>query len=180
MARQALIQIMYGPEMNIGILNIGEFGYCTDTKKLYIGTPSGNELLVAAQTVGDMLKSIYDTDNDGIVDAAETVPWSGVTGKKTFPAADASEASLNVPHGAAPSSPVNGDIWTTTSGFYLRLNGTTRAIAHTSTWSTVSQAEAEEGTAATQRLWTAQRVGQAIAAQAMPKGPITWGQLRGE
>ena len=38
---------------------------------------------------GDMLKSIYDTDNDGKVDAAEaadSVPWTGVTGKpSTFP-----------------------------------------------------------------------------------------------
>ena len=38
---------------------------------------------------GDMLKSIYDTDNDGKVDAAEaadSVPWDGVTGKPgTFP-----------------------------------------------------------------------------------------------
>ncbi len=73
MARETLIQILYGLEMNIGTLNIGELGYCTDTKKLYIGTATGNELLVAAQTVGDMLKSIYDTDNDGIVDAAEVV-----------------------------------------------------------------------------------------------------------
>lgn len=35
---------------------------------------------------GTMLKSVYDTDNDGIVDAAESVPWIGVTGKpSTFP-----------------------------------------------------------------------------------------------
>jgi hypothetical protein len=31
--------------------------------------------------IGDMIKSVYDTDNDGIVDAAEAVPWTGVTGK---------------------------------------------------------------------------------------------------
>lgn len=31
--------------------------------------------------VGDMTKAVYDTDNDGIVDAAESVPWTGVTGK---------------------------------------------------------------------------------------------------
>lgn len=29
---------------------------------------------------GDMLKSTYDTDDDGIVDAAESVPWTGITG----------------------------------------------------------------------------------------------------
>lgn len=33
---------------------------------------------------GDMSKSTYDTDNDGVVDAAESVPWSGVTGKPTL------------------------------------------------------------------------------------------------
>lgn len=180
MARKVLIQIMYGLEMNIGTLNIGELGYCTDTKKLYIGTPTGNELLVAAQTVGDMLKSIYDTDNDGIVDVANSVPWSGVTGNKEFPGSTAEHASLTVPHGVAPTIPANGDIWTTTGGVYIRINGVTRTIAHTATWSTVSQAEAEAGTATTTRLWTAQRVAQAIAKQAMPKGAITWGQLRGD
>ena len=180
MARKVLIQIMYGLEMNIGTLNIGELGYCTDTKKLYIGTPTGNELLVAAQTVGDMIKSIYDTDNDGIVDVADSVPWSGVTGKKEFSASTTGQASLTVPHGVTPTTPVNGDIWSTTSGVYIRINGVTRTLAHTATWSTVSQAEAEAGIATTARLWTAQRVAQAIAKQAMPKGPITWGQLRGD
>lgn len=32
---------------------------------------------------GDMLKSTYDPNNDGIVAAADSVPWSGVTGKPT-------------------------------------------------------------------------------------------------
>ena len=30
---------------------------------------------------GDMTKAAYDQNNDGVVDAAETVPWSGITGK---------------------------------------------------------------------------------------------------
>ena len=34
-------------------------------------------------------------------------------------------SSLNVPHGAAPTSPVDGDIWTTTAGLYVRINGAT-------------------------------------------------------
>ncbi|KPU45824.1 hypothetical protein OXPF_06130 [Oxobacter pfennigii] len=182
MARKILIQIRRGLEADIGSLTAGELGYCTDTNKLYIGTASGNMLLVAAQTAGDMLKSIYDTDNDGKVDtaeAADSVPWAGVSGKKVFPESSTEEAPLSIPHGAAPASPVNGDMWTTTSGLYLRLNGTTRTMAHTATWSTVSQAEAEAGTATSQRLWTAQRVAQAVAAQAMPKGPITWNELKG-
>ena len=30
---------------------------------------------------GDMLKSSYDTNGNGVVDAAESAPWSGITGK---------------------------------------------------------------------------------------------------
>ncbi|WP_273225660.1 hypothetical protein [Geosporobacter ferrireducens] len=131
---------------------------------------------------GDMMKSTYDTNNNGKVDVAEvadSVAWEGVTGKKVFPVSNTTEASLTIPHGVAPVEPVNGDIWTTTSGLYLRLNGTTRTMAHTASWSTVSQAEAETGTATSQRLWTAQRVKQAIDANAMPKGPLTWNDLKG-
>lgn len=71
MARKVLIQILNGLERDIGTLKLGELGYCTDTQKLYIGTSTGNTLLVASQTAGDMLKSIYDTDNDGVVDVSE-------------------------------------------------------------------------------------------------------------
>jgi hypothetical protein len=31
--------------------------------------------------VGDMQKSVYDPDNDGVVDAAASAPWGGITGK---------------------------------------------------------------------------------------------------
>ena len=34
-------------------------------------------------------------------------------------------ASLRIPHGAAPSAPVNGDMWTTTAGLFVRINGST-------------------------------------------------------
>lgn len=34
-------------------------------------------------------------------------------------------AGFRVPHGAAPSSPVDGDIWTTTAGLFVRVNGST-------------------------------------------------------
>jgi hypothetical protein len=32
-------------------------------------------------------------------------------------------ASINIPHGAAPTSPTNGDCWTTTGGLFCRING---------------------------------------------------------
>jgi hypothetical protein len=40
-------------------------------------------------------------------------------------AATTSIPSLRIPHGTAPSTPTNGDVWTTTAGIYVRINGTT-------------------------------------------------------
>jgi len=34
-------------------------------------------------------------------------------------------APIRVPHGSAPTSPVNGDIWTTTAGLFVRINSAT-------------------------------------------------------
>lgn len=40
-----------------------------------------------------------------------------------------STASLNLPHGVAPTSPINGDIWTTTTAIFVRINGSTVQLA---------------------------------------------------
>lgn len=42
-----------------------------------------------------------------------------------LPASTTAQASLKIPHGTAPSSPVDGDVWTTTAGIYVRVNGST-------------------------------------------------------
>jgi hypothetical protein len=47
----------------------------------------------------------------------------------TIPSTTAN-AGFNVPHGAAPTSPVNGDIWTTTTGLFMRQNGFTKTYAN--------------------------------------------------
>lgn len=54
-------------------------------------------------------------------------PFAGgtFTGKVTTVASASGGAGINLPHGSAPTSPTNGDIWTTTSGLYARINGTT-------------------------------------------------------
>jgi len=41
------------------------------------------------------------------------------------PASTTGVSSLRIPHGSAPTSPVNGDIWTTTTAMFVRINGTT-------------------------------------------------------
>lgn len=43
----------------------------------------------------------------------------------TFAASTTDAASLNIAPGVAPSSPVNGDLWTTALGLYARINGAT-------------------------------------------------------
>jgi hypothetical protein len=47
-------------------------------------------------------------------------------GKVNTVASVTAHAGFNVPHGTAPTSPVNGDVWTTTSGLFMRQNGTTQ------------------------------------------------------
>ncbi len=42
-----------------------------------------------------------------------------------FPATTTAGASIRLPHGTVPTSPVNGDLWSTTSGFYGQVNGFT-------------------------------------------------------
>lgn len=52
-----------------------------------------------------------------------------VTGKTNTAASASGGAGLNLPHGAAPSSPTNGDVWTTTLGVYSRVSGATIKLA---------------------------------------------------
>jgi hypothetical protein len=53
------------------------------------------------------------------------------TGDATFagtiiaPASTTSVPSLRLPHGSAPASPTDGDMWTTTAGLHVRINGIT-------------------------------------------------------
>jgi hypothetical protein len=48
------------------------------------------------------------------------------TGSIIAPAATASITSIRLPHGTAPTTPTNGDVWTTTTGLFARINGTSQ------------------------------------------------------
>lgn len=57
---------------------------------------------------------------------AKVVAWAGsATVDLLLPVGTTGIASLRIPHGAAPTTPVNGDIWTTTGGLFVRINGVT-------------------------------------------------------
>lgn len=71
----AKIKIKRGIESNLGTITLddGEMAITTDTKKLYIGIGGGKYCLGSSSSLGDMLKSIYDTNNSGVVDSAEAI-----------------------------------------------------------------------------------------------------------
>lgn len=53
---------------------------------------------------------------------------STFTGKKTFADSGVAGAFLNLAPGVAPSSPVDGDIWTEAGGIYAQIGGATKQL----------------------------------------------------
>lgn len=47
------------------------------------------------------------------------------SGLTSLPAAAAGGSTFRIPHGSNPTSPTNGDIWTTNTGLFLQVNGAT-------------------------------------------------------
>jgi hypothetical protein len=72
------------------------------------------------------VKTVSDTANAACAKAGCTY-----TGKVITLLSGTGGAGLNLPHGAAPTSPVNGDVWTTTAGTFWRINGATKTVAFT-------------------------------------------------
>lgn len=52
-----------------------------------------------------------------------TIPNCTFTGLALTAASATSGAGLRLPHGVAPTAPTNGDVWTTTTGMFARING---------------------------------------------------------
>lgn len=50
------------------------------------------------------------------------------TGALSTKASVSATAGLIIPHGATPTTPADGSVWTTTSGMFVRINGTTKQI----------------------------------------------------
>jgi len=46
-------------------------------------------------------------------------------------ASAAAKAGLRIPHGAAPTSPTNGDMWSTTAGLFIYIAGVTKTVTLT-------------------------------------------------
>lgn len=66
-------------------------------------------------------------DSNTLEDSSLDENTDDITSTKPLilPASTTSIASLRAPHGSAPSSPVDGDVWTTSAGLFVRVNGVT-------------------------------------------------------
>lgn len=60
---------------------------------------------------------------------AVNVDGDTLLGKLTFKASAGTASSLNIPSGADPTSPLNGDVWTSNEFIRYRLNGITQTVA---------------------------------------------------
>ena len=95
------------------------------------GDPAGPSLIAGDTYFNTTAKTIRIYDGSAWVDLVNDETAQTIAGVKTFSAetifaaATSSIPSIRIPHGTAPSSPTNGDIWTTTSGLYSRINGVT-------------------------------------------------------
>ncbi|MCW2365540.1 hypothetical protein M2341_000987 [Sphingobium sp. B7D2B] len=98
----------------------------------YLGTTNASapyRVFPTEQRAGDMLSAVTDLTSaiSGVNSAFSSQPTSITSAKKiVLPASTTTIASISLPHGTAPSSPSNGDIWTTTDGLFIRANGTTQ------------------------------------------------------
>ncbi|REK74500.1 hypothetical protein DX130_17895 [Paenibacillus paeoniae] len=113
---------------------------------------------------GDMLKSVYDTNDDGKVnaaDAADSVPWTGVSGKpSTFPptahqhsAADITAGTMAAARLPAASASAAGIVQLSAA-----VNSTSTTVAATA---------------------SAVKIAYDLAASKLSTG-VSWGQLRGD
>lgn len=82
---------------------------------------------VAVLTVG-MWQACFDAKQNSLGYTPLNLAGGTMTGPLGTAPSGTSAAGLNVPPGAAPSSPNDGDIWTTTSSAYWQFNGATHDV----------------------------------------------------
>lgn len=89
--------------------------------RLVVGNATSQAGLIWVRTAGGINAFTID-DTTGVATHGATV---------VTVASASGAAGFNMPHGSAPSAPVNGDMWTTTGGLFVRINGTTKTVTLT-------------------------------------------------
>jgi len=92
-------------------------------------TADGADKLNTARTINGV--SFNGTANITVFDSTKVAKAGDtLTGKLIFFTPTTGAASLTLPHGVAPTTLVNGDVWTTTVGQFNRIAGITRRVAY--------------------------------------------------
>lgn len=99
-------------------------------------TGTGGWLLGSLAGVARITHGLAATDTFGFLTAADgfahiKANQGTFVGLLTTVASAAGGAGFNLPHGAAPTAPANGDMWTTTAGLFVRINGVTKTVTLT-------------------------------------------------
>lgn len=112
------------------LLDVDVTGLASGSFLRYDGTVWVDANIVAADlpshsadllTSGTVASARISGDYLGITQLG-TVTYTGLI---TTAASVAGTAGLRLPHGVAPTAPVDGDVWTTTAGMFVRINGVT-------------------------------------------------------
>lgn len=93
------------------------------------GTGNSRTLTLRTTTSGGSATTAVTISDTQSVSFARNIAVGGATSSSTTalicPAGSTAISSIRLPHGAAPSAPVDGDMWTTSSGLFVRINGST-------------------------------------------------------
>lgn len=57
------------------------------------------------------------------LNALDTLDFHNFNGTSWLVTANINRTGIRLPHTSAPASPINGDMWTTTAGLFVRING---------------------------------------------------------
>jgi hypothetical protein len=88
----------------------------------FTGSFSGD--LTGTASNADFLDNLDSTYFRNAANLTGTASLSGTfSGVFSSNASTTGSASINLPHGTAPTSPVDGDLWTTNSGLYVQISG---------------------------------------------------------
>lgn len=109
------------------------------TGNVTITTNSTSPALFIEQTGTGNILTLHDQASDTTFVAIDQ------NGKVGTIASTTANAGFNIPHGTAPTSPVNGDVWTTTSGLLARINGSTRQYVDLDGTQTINGAKTFSG-----------------------------------
>lgn len=116
--------------MGVAVVGVGTITTWTDWRQAYGGTAGGGGGSVAGAdkqiqynasgSFGAEVGFEYDYSTNTLA-----VPNATFSGLALTAASATGGAGFRLPHGTAPTSPTNGDLWTTTAGLYACINGTT-------------------------------------------------------